>query len=119
MPPRQPQLPPGKPRRRNGPVMSGGWVWLVVVAVVLMVILFIGGDSFTSGGTIKYSEFLHLLDQGCVKEVNLVGTERANGELDPDKFDKLTGDIKDQVKQKLHNRNRFTTLRPPGDDHGK
>ena len=30
MPPRQPPAPSsGKPRRRPGPVMPGGWVWLV------------------------------------------------------------------------------------------
>src|SRR5262249_1403247 len=109
MPPR-PSPPAGKPRRRSTPVMPGGWIWVVILAMVVGIFLF---TNMNSGGTIKYSDFVRMvMDPELsrhLKKVTFVGTDHIKGEVD----DK--NNLPDDIKQHMSN-NHFSTLKPQIDD---
>jgi cell division protease FtsH len=84
------QTPPPQNSRRVSPLLPGGWIALIVLTV-LAVIYF-----NSSPREITYSQFTTLLDEGQIKSVVLIGSDRAEGELrDPNsekaKEYKLTG----------------------------
>lgn len=95
MPPR-PNPPSGKPRRRPAPVMPGGWIWLIIIAMIAGMI-FLG--TFPSSGTIHWSDFLRLIDTAelsqHLKKLTFVNNDRIEGEVD-DK-NALPDDIKRQL----------------------
>jgi cell division protease FtsH len=99
MPPRQ-NTPNRTNRRRPGPVLPGGWMWLVFLVTVLIFLLAVNGDS----GMVKYSDFIKLLDDKKIERVDFVGT------------DKIVGQVKDQddkeVQKLLKGGKSFTTFIP-------
>src|SRR5262249_10880947 len=100
---RPPQLPAP---RRTSPLVPGGWIALALLLVIAAV-------YFLADPTreIKYSEFNELVDSGQVKEVVLVGTDRATGKVrDPNS---------DQAKTLRLNGGKSSVLRPLGDDQTK
>jgi cell division protease FtsH len=88
--------------------LPGGWVWLVVLFMVVVLILL--AQDFSGSATIKYSDFLELLEANKVKEVTFVGNDRINGEVKD-----LEG-VPDAIQTKLRNGKKFTALRPPGEE---
>jgi cell division protease FtsH len=73
-PPPDPKTPP--PPRRGNPLISGGWIILAIVGVVVAAIVFSDNTK-----TIVWSEFQELVDAGQIKKFTLIGTERAKGEV--------------------------------------
>src|SRR4051812_17342533 len=105
MPPR-PNTPPSNARRRQGPAMSGGWIWLVILATVVGM-LFLTQELGTTG-TINYSDFVKLARANKISKVTYVGTDRIIGEVkDPEDA---------EVKKLKLRGNKFTTLMPPFED---
>jgi cell division protease FtsH len=88
--------------------MPGGWVWLVVLGMVVLLVLL--AQDFSGSSTIKYSDFLELVKDNKVKEVTFVGTDRLSGEVTD------LEQVPDAIKAKLRSNRKFTTLRPPGED---
>ncbi|MBY0514647.1 MAG: ATP-dependent zinc metalloprotease FtsH [Gemmataceae bacterium] len=77
MPPptdRPPQPAPAP--RRGSPLLPGGWIALAIIVVVGAVYLLADPTK-----EIKYTEFVELTNAGQVKEVTLVGTDRATGKV--------------------------------------
>src|SRR5438874_170754 len=100
MPPRQPS-PNRSARRRPGPMMPGGWMWLVLLVTVVIFLLTVNGES----RTIKISEFNDLVDKGNVERVIIQGSDKVTGEVkDPTK---LPADLQKKLRGKA-----FTTLVP-------
>src|SRR5947209_13989591 len=84
MPPRQPSSN-RNPRRRPGPMMPGGWMWLVLLVTVVIFLLTVNGES----GTIKYSDFTDLVSKDNVKRVVIQGSDKITGEVkNPEQVDK-------------------------------
>ena len=78
-PPMQPQQPPPATRRIN-PLLPGGWIALVVVAI-LAILYF----TYSPYREIDYSQFMDLVNAGQVKKLVLIGNDRAEGEVrDPE-----------------------------------
>src|SRR5262245_36709248 len=86
-PPRDPNAPPSKNRRRPE-VMPGGWLWLVLLILLVLVMLF-----FVVGNTsgVDYSEVKKLAEAGktetgnnIIKRAAISGTDRIQRELQDD-----------------------------------
>src|SRR6266702_2267418 len=81
MPPRQtPPTPPGTPRRRPGPAVPTGWVWLILLAMVLMALWFTAGEA-ASLSPIDYSDFYKLITDKKISRVTFVGNDKIMGEV--------------------------------------
>src|SRR5262249_23011323 len=109
MPP--PSSPPsGKPRRRPGPVMPGGWIWVVILGLLIAIFMF---TSFAST-PVTCDEFVKLVYDSEYSEnlsqVVFVDSEPIVGEL------KNAENVPEEMKAKLHGSQKFMTLRPPGED---
>src|SRR5437868_1194816 len=111
MPPRQTPPPTGKPRRRQGPVMPGSWIWLVMLAMIVGMFLF---SQPSNGGTIDYSDFLQLVyNKELTKDlskITFIGSQRIVGEL------KTTENLPEELKKQVGSSKKFSTLRPPVED---
>jgi cell division protease FtsH len=77
--------------------MPGGWVWLVLLAtVVLVLFLFPFGD----GPDIQYTDFLKLVEHKNVTKLDIVGNNRIVGELnDKDLPDLSSADVAKQLEK--------------------
>ncbi len=100
MPSRQPPSNSKGPRRRQGPAMPGGWVWLAFLVVVVVVIILIEDRT----PAIKASEFTELLRLDAVQEVTIIGDKRVDG-----KVKKLEG-LPQPIADRLKTSKEFTTL---------
>ena len=110
----QPDPPPAGPQptptvaKRGSPLLPGGWVVLVVLAVVAFAFLTFGNRH----REISYSQFRELMEAGQLKAVNLIGTDRAQGEVrDPN------GDL--AKKFELGKSGRFSVNLPHSNDQSK
>ena len=56
-----PPPPGGKPRRRPQPSVGGNWIWLVILLVLVGMFLV---QSINPAGSLEWSEFQTLLEQG-------------------------------------------------------
>jgi len=77
--------------------MPGGWLWLLILILLVGVLYFAMGIG--SGNQIPYSEFMKLVDEHQVTMVQIVGTNRIEGEL-IDK-PKLPPDLEKQIRGKV------------------
>src|SRR5262249_46023939 len=110
MPPRSTPPPANKPpRRRPVTVMPGSWIWLVILAMLVGMLLL---TSFGNSGTIAYSDFLKLIKDKNLTKITFVGNDRVLGEVKDLEAETLPED----VKTKLRNNKKFTTLLPPGEN---
>jgi cell division protease FtsH len=113
MPSQQPSPPPAnKQRRRQGPAMPGGWIWLVILAMLVgMFFLASPGDNY-----LPYSDFLRLVhDKELSKHLTKVtfkGAEQITGEV------KDASELPEEIRNKLVGGKKFTVLRPPLEDQG-
>src|SRR5437016_3183787 len=103
-PPRDPSSPPSKNRRRPE-VMPGGWLWLVLLILLVSAMLFFVG--FGGSSEIGYSELKRLAEAGkrdkrnvIVFHVDFVGTDRLQGELQADWKSYAGGDKTDPQQDK-------------------
>jgi cell division protease FtsH len=109
MPPQREQPnPPGKSRRRPDPV-PGGWLWLVLLLMLVGVLYYALG--FGNPGTIAYSDFMDVLvKNNLVKKVVFVGdTGRLDGELKDKAIDSTK--IDDTLRKQIRH-NHFSVLVP-------
>jgi cell division protease FtsH len=99
MPPPREQPSPNKNRRRPE-VMPGGWLWLVILVLLVGILWMALG--FGSGNEIPYGDFLKLLHAHVITKVTVVGKDNPviQGELDRDKLDKDPSlkDIREKIK---------------------
>src|SRR5262249_45698271 len=86
-------------RRRRQEVMPGGWLWLVVLLMLVGVLYFALGIG--QGGLIPYPDFQTLAREGKVKKVRLIGNKLLDGELRED------AKINDEELKKRIRNNRF------------
>jgi cell division protease FtsH len=107
MPSSRPSPPtPGSSRRRPGPVMPSGWVWLVILGMALAMLWVM--TEYQSATTIDYSDFNKLLDKGLVSKVTVTG-KVLTGELN----DKASED--ELVKSLKIRGSKFSVGLPAGD----
>src|SRR5712692_7449669 len=110
MPPRQSPPPAGQPRRRQGPVMPSGWLWLVLLGMGMFMVWM---WEATTNNPVDYSDLLNLAEAKQLSKVTFVsGEEKLIGEL-KDNW-KPPDNIKNpkELEKKVHN-NRFVTYYPP------
>jgi cell division protease FtsH len=106
-PPRDPSNQPGKVRRRPDP-FPGGWLWLLLIVLLLGVLWF--AFSFNSPASIDFKrEFVDgLLSKKLVKRVTFYGRDRIEGELTEGALEKIDDAA---LKSRLRTL-RFTTMVP-------
>src|SRR5260370_26175460 len=109
MPPSRPSPPtPGNARRRPGPMMPSGWVWLVILGMILaMIWIWYDANSFT---TITYTDLIALVDKKLVSKATFVGKDHLTGELKPEALDDET------VKTLKMRGSKFSVNRPPPEE---
>jgi cell division protease FtsH len=117
MPPRQTPPQPGNSRRRPGPAVPTGWVWLVLLAMVLLALWFAGGEA-ANLSPIDYSDFYKLIADKKVSRVTFVGTDKIVGEVKDSANLPASIANPDEFRKHLHN-NKFTTIRPDRTDPDK
>src|SRR5262245_41978666 len=98
MPPRDPVSPPppGKPVKKPAapPLIPGGWLWLLILALVVLVLLI--GDPFGASDKVAYGIFKdQIINQKNVKKV-LIGANKITGEFKS--LDKLPDEVRDRLK---------------------
>jgi cell division protease FtsH len=103
-PPTGPQQPTPK---RGSPLLPGGWIVLIVLAVVAFAFLAFGNRY----KEIDYSRFKLLMDAGELNSVTLMGTDRAEGEVRDPNSEHAKG-------LELGKGGRFAVLLPPSNDRG-
>ena len=112
MPPRSSPPPAGKPRRRPAPVMPGSWIWLVVLALIIGLMIF---NSLSTTPQVDFSDFLKLVyspdDVKYIKKITILPDRRVNVELDEKQLtsSELPPDIAELRSKKLHGSSKFTT----------
>jgi cell division protease FtsH len=79
MPPRQSPPQPGAPRRRPGPVMPNSWIWLVILATLVVGLVVF--EPLGRGAYVDYSDFLKLIYNKQVSKVTIMGKNQVVGEI--------------------------------------
>src|SRR5262245_45447759 len=108
MPPRPPTAGRNS-RRRPGPVMPGGWVWLVLLGIVVVLLVMFGTNG---SNRVESGEFYKLLTENKLKKVTLIGTDRILAEVKSDAVEGLSP----EVKSKLSKKSEFLVDRAKGDE---
>jgi cell division protease FtsH len=98
--------PSNRPRRRPAPGMGGNFLWIIILALV---IVWFSVYSQNSAPTIEWGDFIVLLEQHKLKKV-VVGNDRITGELIDSNTDKLPESVKKSL-EKLHGGKKFTVER--------
>ncbi len=118
MPPRSSPPPTGKPRRRPAPAMPSSWLWLILFAILLVLIVY---PMLKSEKEVDYSDFVRLIfdKDNCkqVKQVTFDGTHRLV--VDLDNVEALPDDPYKDLKGKLQHSKTFATTAPPLGDNGQ
>ena len=111
MPPSRPSPQPSGPqRRRPGPMFPSGWVFVLIAAIALMMIIFY--SDFGGSTAIEYSDFLELLKNHQVAKVTYRGKDHLEGEI--------KSDVPEETKKQLKMRGtKFTLTLPQRDDRGE
>ncbi|MCI0700719.1 MAG: ATP-dependent zinc metalloprotease FtsH, partial [Planctomycetia bacterium] len=106
-PPNSPQgqQPPPSGPKRASPLLPGGWILLIVLAVVAFAILAFGNRY----REITITQFEELMNTGQLKSVTLIGTDRAEGEVrDPNS--------EAAKRMEIGKSGRFAVNLPPSND---
>ncbi|MHB1421818.1 MAG: ATP-dependent zinc metalloprotease FtsH [Gemmataceae bacterium] len=104
--------PSNKSRRRPAPGVGGNFLWLVILAILILYFVVFNKDS---GGTIEWGDFWVLLTRNKLKKVVLVGGDRISGELNDSGTEGLPEPVKKSL-EKLHGGKKFTVERLRLDD---
>jgi cell division protease FtsH len=102
MPPPREQPNPSGNRRRRPDVMPGGWLWLVLLLLLVGILYF---TLVPNTGRIDYSVFMDLVKKKQFDRVDIIGTSRMVGEVAD--TDKLPESVRNKVRGK-----RLDTLIP-------
>jgi cell division protease FtsH len=93
--------------------MPGSWIWLVVLALIIGLMIF---NSLNTTPTVDFSDFLKLVyspdDVKYIKKITILPDRRVNVELDEKQLtsaEQLPPNIADLRKNKLHGGSKFTT----------
>src|SRR5262249_44800714 len=123
MPPSRPTPPPptgtGKARRRNGPVMPGSWIWVVMLLFLVGIFAL---NTVGTTATLSYSDFLRIVDNEAysknLAKVYFLGAEKIVGELRDRDKEKLPEEsrLPKEIEEKLRTNRKFVTLKPPVED---
>lgn len=105
MPPRQNPPPTGPTRRRPGPVMPNSWIWLVILATV--VVAMVVYSPLTGGNGLEYSDFVRLINDKKVSRVIIQGKNFVRGEV------KDTKDVPEEIAKKLNKGTGSFTVKIP------
>src|SRR5438445_9017222 len=109
MPPRQSPPPAWQPRRRQGPVMPSGWLWLALLGMGLLMIWMWDVRS----NRVDYSDLLNLVEAKKLSKVTFVsGEEKIHGELKENWEAPPPVKNQDEIKKNIRN-NQFDTYYPP------
>jgi cell division protease FtsH len=106
--------PPTKPRRRPAPGVGGNFLWIIILAVVIVWFLF---NGTTTAPILEWGDFWVLLDKHHLKKV-LVSSDHITCELQ-DLKDSDIKELPENVRKsldKLHNSKKFTVERIRIDD---
>src|SRR5262245_27617467 len=96
-PPPPGSKPPGGRRSTSGPLISGGWVWLIIIAGALLILIF--ARDFSGSVKVDYGLFKEQLTKHHnVKKVRIKGTT-ITGEFK--EKDKLPANVRDQIGSEL------------------
>src|SRR5438128_6964112 len=108
MPSRQTTPGSRSPRRRPSPATSGGWIWLILLATVVAILL-----VYDFGPpVINNSDFWKLLEKDQISEV-LVTPDRITGEVkDPDSWPEEL----QPIRKELRNGKKFAVRRQGTED---
>src|SRR5438874_12597270 len=79
MPPRPSPPPAGNSRRRPAPAMPGGWVWVVILGMVVAIVFL--NQEFSGGSTITLSDLFRLAETKNVSKLSIIGEDQVNGEV--------------------------------------
>jgi cell division protease FtsH len=111
MPPPREQPSPSNKNRRRPEVMPGGWLWLVILALLVGILYF---ALVPPKNSIEYRDFLTLLQDGYVKSITTVGKDpvQINGEVYKEKIKNL----KDETLRDKISSGKFTTKVPPTEE---
>jgi cell division protease FtsH len=103
-----PNTPPSnKPRRRPAPGVGGNFLWIIILALVIVWFMFYGAPT---APTIEWGDFIVLLNKQKLKKV-MVGADHFTAEL---RENYSTDDLPEQVRNslnKLHGSKKFTVER--------
>src|ERR1700740_3690936 len=91
--PREQPPSPGN-RRRRQEVMPGGWLWLLILMLLVGVLYFTMG--FGNAGQIQISDFMKLVEDHQVSRVLIMGSNRIVGELKDNA--KVPADLEKQIR---------------------
>ncbi len=109
MPPRQSPPPAGQPRRRQGPVMPSGWLWLVLLGMGMFMVWM---WEFTTSNPVDITELLNLVEAKQVSKVTFVsGEEKIIAQLKDNWKPPSSIENPKELEKKIHN-NRFVTHYP-------
>src|SRR5437660_5155297 len=110
MPSRQSPPPAGQPRRRQGPIMPSGWLWLVLLGMGMFMVWM---WEATTNNPVDYSDLLNLVEAKQLSKVTFVsGEEKILAELKDNWEVPATIKNKDELKKKIRDNNRFVTYYP-------
>lgn len=92
-----PAREPGSPRnrRRNEP-MPGGWLWIVVF--LILIVLIITAFGFPQGAPIGYAQFIKLAEDKAFDKIIIRGDSRLIGHVKKD------AEIPEEIKSKMRDR---------------
>jgi cell division protease FtsH len=103
--PREQPPTPGNRRRRQD-VMPGGWLWLLILVLLVGVLWFTMG--FGNTGQIDLSDFMDLVKDHQVNRVVILGSNRIVGEL------KDNAKLPEPVAKRIHGGSRISANLPEG-----
>src|SRR5438094_8008973 len=106
-PPREPLNPQQRGRRRQES-MPGGWLWLVVLILLVVVLWF---TLAPTAGTIDYTDFMRLAEEGKFERVILRGTSKAIGEIK----EKEEANLPERIKKKVSGHKVETAIPDKGE----
>jgi cell division protease FtsH len=130
--PRDPNAPSSKNRRRPE-VMPGGWIWLAIL-ILLVLIMLVFGSFFSQASPVDISDVRYLAKAGeapagnnVIKRIDFIGVDRLEGELQPDAKSYLDGDkVKPDMDKKTLadiakklKSSKFSCLVPESDMRGQ
>jgi cell division protease FtsH len=109
--PQPPGVPNKPPKRSSGPLVPGGWIWLLIlIGILLLVIL---TDQLTTSNRIEYGEFKQQIRKDNVTDIR-IGATKITGVF---KSSQALSDLPPDVQKRMQaHENKFSVLRPTMED---
>jgi cell division protease FtsH len=114
MPPRQTPPPGGKQRRRSSSTMPGSWIWLVILAAVMLMLLV---SNLSDRKRVDWSDFRRLVKDpnysSNIKKIVVIGKEKIAVEVND------ATKLPQTLQEKLKGATEFWTPRGQGEENSK